>query len=65
MGMFRLVAEYCDSRTATELIRKVRAYLFRDSEHEALPLNRMAVRIFVQGQGDLLLDLLDLRQEFF
>src|SRR5688500_13514980 len=36
MGTLRLVAEHCDSRTATELIRTVRAYLLRDSEYEAL-----------------------------
>lgn len=64
MRVLRVVIEYGDSRTATKLFHKVRPYLLSDGEYKPLPFKRMAVWILTQGQGDLLLNLLYLRQEF-
>ena len=43
----------------------MRAYLFGDCQDQALALDGVAARIFVERERDLLLDLLHLRDQFF
>src|SRR5688572_8828684 len=43
----------------------MRSHLFGNRQYEALALDGMAVRIFVEREGNLLLDLLQLRDQFF
>src|SRR5687767_15913231 len=43
----------------------MRAHLFSDGHNKTLALDRVAVRILVEREGSLLLDLLHLEDEFF
>ena len=47
------------------LIHEMRAYLSSNCHDQALALDSMAVRILVEREGSLLLDLLHLVDEFF
>lgn len=57
----RAFIENRDPLSGTDLIVKVRADLLGEGQRKPLVLNRVAMRILMQGQSDLLFDLPQLR----